>query len=360
MSEALPASGTAGVSQPVAIPEYEMSAEELSLAHDAVATFIAGDHKEAIRRMMRRLKGANGRCSRRFWYVVFDMFQAADHRREHETLSDLFHAVFGLSAPAWENWRRVDPSVLTRNVLMISGFPSQLDKVKINDFLSASRQMKGGKIDFSRLRLESANAFNERGRSMRNLAFLFSKVRSLAIPVVLMGDQALLDDLHGLREGRGLSLPDSDDDGEEHRELAWLLILDLLQFHGYGPDFEDLALSYMERYGKSVPGYEPSMVLARLPNERTVGSSRTIPSVIDQSNVSILEDLVESRKDTVSLDLSKVVSIDLPSVRRLSNLLDVSGVPASAVKLVWPTEVVKIALEMAGVSDRFTLVPRKR
>jgi hypothetical protein len=335
------------------------SVEGGDTCEEAAALYAAGRTQDAANVLTNQMQAMRGQVDKRLWYMLFDLYQSTDQHAPFERLAVLFAQAFQASPPAWEQWGSAPLATMGRNVLVIEGFPSGINRDKSQDFIAASRQANEARLDLSRTRLEEVAS--EANGSIEKLHQLMTRLRRYRVPTLLMGETRLLDELRAVIARPG------------DARGGWLLMFEILQWRGEEEAFDDLAIEYAIRFEQSAPGYETSGAIALNPDDtpsedadagaNDAASFVVVPEKIESANVDRLLGILDKRLrrfGSARLDFSRVKLLSFDAASTLASFLSSLGVARGRVIISKPTELVISALDMSGAISYVSVEARKR
>lgn len=341
--------------------------EDAGVREQAAAYFSSGEHKRAVDLLVGHLNKTAGNAPRSIWFMLMDAYQALGQQAAFEKSAWLFADFFKTSPPSWEQAPTpVQSSVgsaMGRNVLVVDGLPSRAHPEKLKDYVAAAREANHAKLDLSRTRLDEDHA--QRSDDLKVLLQLMRRLRRHQVPTLLMGENQLVEVLRTVLQ-QDLPVPQAD--------LYWELLLEFMQWRGQEDAFEDLAISFAKRFGRSAPGYEFSGVIALAPDDQPhspqTGSMGPLspPETLDDASMAMWCERLDMEfgvspptlDSPIRLDFSHVRQVSFSSAGLLASQLKKWGWNTDAVVLASPSELVSALFDITGVSGQVHIQPRKR
>lgn len=357
----------AAAASPPPPPKIDLP-EDAGVREQAAAYFAAGEHKRAIDLLVGHLNKTAGKAPKSIWFMLMDAYQALGQQAAFEKSAWLFADFFKTSPPSWETLPSPSASpspgpAMGRNVLVVDGLPSRAHPEKLKDYVAAARQAKNAKLDLSRTRLDEDHA--QRSDDLKVLLQLMRRLRRHQVPTLLMGENQLVEVLRTVIQ-QDLPVPQAD--------LYWELLLEFMQWRGQEDAYEDLAIEFAKKFGRSAPGYEFSGVIALAPDDQPapspVSTERALdpPAVLDDAAMEIWCERLELELgpcpptlDTpANLDFGKVRMVSFSAAGAFASRLNQWGWDSDAVVVVHPSELVSALFDITGVSGQVHIQPRKR
>lgn len=324
---------------------------------EAAALYAAGRVKDASNVLTTELNSKKGNCPKSLWYMLMDLYQATGQLAAFEKLAMFFAKAFDTSPPSWEDVA-VQQVGFGRNILIVEGAAKDIHPEKARDFLIAGKTLKQARLDLSRARLDGTD--DDPMASAKKLIDILPRIRKQKISVFLMGEGQLMTDIRSRLRGI---------DGEN--DALWLLLFELMQWRGQEESFEDLAVEYAQRFDRCAPGYELDGAIALSPEDLAPvsdnkwtekGNELTPPHTISESDTEILLDKVENilkQHGSIKLNAHQVKNIEYEAASALGRFLGVAGHSPENFVVSKPNELVRVLLDIVGVSP-FVSVERRR
>ena len=338
-------------------PKLPESAGE---AGEAAALFASDETKQAIDLLVTHLNKTSGRAPAEIWFMLMDAYQALNQQAAFEKSAALFAQCFKTSPPSWEPALASSKpqNVMGRNVLIVEGLPSMVHAEKLKDFVAASRETKQAKLDLSRARLDEDG--DRRSTDLQMLLALMRRLRRYQVQTLLMGENQLVEVLRTVIQKDLVAV---------HPDLYWELLLEFLQWRGQEDAFDDLALAYARRFGKSAPGYDPEGVVAHAPDDVSA------PTHVPADATLVPSEVIEDREmDRLCADIQSVfrketsVRLNFHGVRRvtfdaglaLASCLSALDLNPAQVVVASPSQLVIGLFDITGVSGLVRYEKRRR
>ena len=324
----------------------------------AAALFAMGEHKRAIDVLVGHLNHTAGNAPRAFWFMLMDAYEALGQQEAFEKSAYFFADFFKTSPPSWEG-AALAPSTtgpVGRNVLVLDGSPSQAHPDKLKDFVAAAREAGRAKLDMSRTRLDDDHV--QRTDDLRSLLDLMRRLRRRQVKVVLMGETPTVEILRQVIQ-HDVPVPS--------QVLYWDLLLEFMQWRGQEQQYEDLAIRFAARFGRSAPGFEPTGVVAEAPTETAPmepASGHVPPAVLDDTAMEAwcqgLETSLPAPGEVERLDFRRVRHISFSAAGVFADRLRQWDLPNTSWVVAQPSELVWTLFDITGVAGQVSLEPRRR
>jgi tetratricopeptide (TPR) repeat protein len=346
-------------------PEITIAGLDISktVLEGAAVHFADGNPNKAIEILVSRLNEHSGQVDLNEWYMIFDAYQSTGQQNRFEKLALFFSSLFGISPPAWEQFHNdtKNRDAMGRSALNIDGSISDLHSEKIKDFLSASKESKTCRIDFSRIKLLDNDPSLE--ESLARLLKMMQEIRKHKISGQIMGDMNFIDILK-----EHIAYIKDVKEYSDKNKAYWLILLELYQWHGQEAEFDELGYDYAMNFEESPPSYNESQVMKSLsdPEEENYlnddGSILAEP-IIDRQNISKLIKYIDEQikqQENVVIDFKYTSRLDFYAAMELAKHLGNLGLDNSRIIIRHPIELIVTLLNMTGVSSFITYIPRKR
>lgn len=350
------------VHTPPPAPRVELP-ESAGVREQSAAYFANGEHKRAIDLLVLHLNKTSGDAPKSIWFMLMDAYQALGQQAAFEKSAWMFSEFFKVSPPSWEPVE-TDASeqkkTMGRNVLVLDGIPSRAHPEKVRDFIAAARQEGQARLDLSRTRLDEDHV--QRAEDLQIILDLMRKLRRYAISTLLMGENQLVEVLRAVIQN---DLP------APRQDLYWLLLLEFMQWRGSEEAYEDLAISFGKKFGKSAPGYETSGAIALAPTE-TLGETEAEaldvlqpPPILDEitmrSWLAQLEPLLPSEGEVpLRVEMRHVRLISFAAAGLFASALRAWDRGAPRLVIVYPSELLHALFDVTGIAGLVSIEPRKR
>lgn len=347
-----PPRGAPAAPAAVAVAEKETAAPRASRAspeEEAAFLFSDGQIAAARARLEKEVKTPAG-GDERLWLMLLDLYQEIGERKAFDQLALEFVVRFERSAPSWRAQSTpVDAMLRTGGGAYVSltGRLSAESKPDLDRIRAVAAKNRMLRIDFSKLR-----GMDAAGCGM--LHGLLQSIRRQGGDAMFSGESALLGALSKAAQpgARGVD------------PILWLLRLELLQWQGRQQEFDQVALEYALTYEISPPSFEllgtsqtPSAAAATgAPRDALVAPGEITGEAAPFFRQ--LDDYAETRT-LVQLDLSGLKRIDVVAAGYLLNTairLDEAG---KRLELQRPSALVTALLDMVGITELATVVPRR-
>ena len=205
------------------------------------------------------------------WLALFDLMQRANDRAAFDQLAMRYLLQFERSAPSWEEQ---DKPAAGEAAAAGGGYIAVTGKLSSH----SSAQLEGLKralekcVPRARIDLSSVTGFDDEGAKM--LAADLARARRQRMELAIQRPDKLR-----------AALEEAVVKGREGGEGAWLLALELMQWHHEQATFEERAVEYAVAFELSPPSWEPPP-RGRGDNERTAASEARVPFAASASTSS--------------------------------------------------------------------------
>lgn len=346
-------------------PEITIAGLDISktVLEGAAVHFADGNPNKAIEILVSRLNEHSGQVDLNEWYMIFDAYQSTGQQSRFEKLALFFSSLFGISPPAWEKFSNgtKNRDAMGRSALNIDGSISDLQSEKIKDFLSASKESKTCRIDFSRIKLLDNDP--ELEESLVRLLKMMQEIRKHKITGQIMGDMNFIDTLK-----EHIAYIKDVKEYSDKNKVYWLILLELYQWHGQEEEFDDLGFDYAMSFEESPPSYNESQVMKSLSESDeddylNDDGSIQADSIIDRQNINKLIKHIDEQikqQENVVVDFKYTSRLDFYAAMELAKYLGNLGLDNSRIVIRHPIELIVTLLNMTGVSSFITYIPRKR
>lgn len=346
-------------------PELTIAGLDISknVLEEAAIYFANGNPSKSIEVLVARLNESSGQVDKNEWYMIFDAYQATGQQSRFEKLALFFSSLFDTSPPSWEAFNQGDKKnrdAMGRSALNIDGSISDLQDEKIKDFLSASKESKTCRIDFSRIKLlENDEQLEE---SLIRLLKMMYEIKKNRIMGQIMGDMnfisLLKDNIAYFKENNDFS---------DKNKCYWLILCELYQWHGKEDEFEDLALDYAMSFEESPPSYLERHVMKTtietddeyLDDDGFISAD----SIIDRQNIEKLISHIDEQlklTEKVTVNFKYVNRLDFYAAGELAKYLGNLGIDNTRIIIRFPLELIITLFDITGVSSFVSYIHRKR
>jgi anti-anti-sigma regulatory factor len=289
------------------------------------------------------------------WLALFDLMQRANDRVAFDQLAMQYVVQFERSAPSWdETGKPATPDTSgAGGYIAITGRLSSQSAVQLEGLKRALEKC----VPRARIDLSSVTGFDDDGA--RLLAVDLARARSQRMELAIQRPEKLRAALEAaVAKGR---------DGGEG---AWLLVLELMQWHHEHADFDERAVEFAVAFELSPPSWEPP--------PRPQGSKRDAPQVDASSSAASgasaaadkdivvfegvlagaavspfawLADLA-SRNPGATIDMARVERIDFICAGALLNAIGRIEGQGKSVQILGASPIVRALLLLIGISPR--------
>jgi|SRR5690349_3831368 anti-anti-sigma regulatory factor len=286
------------------------------------------------------------------WLALFDLMQRANDRAAFDQLAMRYLLQFERSAPSWEEQ---DKPAAGEAAAAGGGYIAVTGKLSSH----SSAQLEGLKralekcVPRARIDLSSVTGFDDEGAKM--LAADLARARRQRMELAIQRPDKLR-----------AALEEAVVKGREGGEGAWLLALELMQWHHEQATFEERAVEYAVAFELSPPSWEPPP-RGRGDNERTAASEARVPFAASASSDAVvfegvlagaaptaLARLAEfaNHDPVVPVDMTRVERIDFICAGALLNAITRIEGQGKAVQILGATPIVRALLLLIGISPR--------
>jgi anti-anti-sigma regulatory factor len=207
---------------------------------EAAVLYANGNDDEALALLEAAVPSEGGAVGEGAWLMLLDLYRLGGHRQRFDSRVLDYATRFERSPPSWAD---LSPNagkakVFQAPLVNLNGQLSAAAEKQFEQIAAIARRNGGVRIDVSKVRgVDDAGC----GVWRRLLAELAAE----RLGVTLLNVQSLADVL-GKRVVAGRA---------EERD-TWLMLLELLQYAGDQPHFEDLAVAYAVTFEESPPSWE--------------------------------------------------------------------------------------------------------
>jgi anti-anti-sigma regulatory factor len=286
------------------------------------------------------------------WLALFDLIQRANDRAAFDQLSMQYVLQFERSAPAWEETAKPsagDASGAGGYIAITGKLASQ-----------SSAQLEGLKralekcVPRARIDLSSITGFDDAGARM--LATDLARARNQRMELAIQRPEKLR-----------AALEEAVAKGKDGGEGAWLLSLELMQWHHEQALFDERAVEYAVTFELSPPSWEPppraqggkapasdDAPRAAKGSAATDRDSIVFEGVLAGANPPQLARLVDfaASHPLAPIDMSGVDRIDFICAGALLNTITRIEGLGKAVQIIGATPIVRALLLLIGISPR--------
>ena len=286
------------------------------------------------------------------WLALFDLMHRANDRAAFDQLAMRYLLQFERSAPSWEEQDRPaagEAAAAGGGYIAVTGKLSSHSSAQLEGLKRALEKC----VPRARIDLSSVTGFDDEGAKM--LAADLARARRQRMELAIQRPDKLR-----------TALEEAVVKGREGGEGAWLLALELMQWHHEQAKFEERALEYAVAFELSPPSWEPPP-RGRADNERTAASEAPVPFTASASSDAVvfegvlagaaptaLARLAEfaSRDPLVPVDMTRVERIDFICAGALLNAINRIEGQGKAVQILGATPIVRALLLLIGISPR--------
>jgi anti-anti-sigma regulatory factor len=286
------------------------------------------------------------------WLALFDLMQRANDRAGFDQLAMQYVLQFERSAPSWEEQDRPaagEAAAAGGGYIAVTGKLSSHSSAQLEGLKRALEKC----VPRARIDLSSVTGFDDDGAKM--LAADLARARRQRMELAIQRPDKLR-----------AALEQAVAKGREGGEGAWLLALELMQWHHEQATFDERAVEFAVAFELSPPSWEPPP-RSRAGNESTPGSEARVPSaasaspdavmfegVLAGASPAALARLAEfaNRDAVVPVDMTRVERIDFICAGALLNAINRIEGQGKAVQILGATPIVRALLLLIGISPR--------
>jgi anti-anti-sigma regulatory factor len=292
------------------------------------------------------------------WLALFDLMQRAHDRVAFDQLAMQYVVQFERSAPSWDETGK--PSAPDApgagGYIAITGRLSSQSAVQLDGLRRALEKC----VPRARIDLSSVTGFDDAGA--RLLAVDLARARSQRMELAIQRPEKLR-----------AALEDAVAKARDGGEGAWLLSLELMQWHHEHADFDERAVEFAVAFELSPPSWEPPPrpqgSKRDAPQEGTAAASSASSGVsagVDKdivvfdgvfagaaaSPLARLADVASRNPGGATIDMTRVERIDFICAGALLNAIGRIEGQGKAVQIVGASPIVRALLLLIGISPR--------
>lgn len=283
------------------------------------------------------------------WYMLFDLYEASNQREPFEDAAVDFAVKFERSPPTWHPSRPAPTPAHPAPLMAYSEKYGSMERVKQPKFFQDAAQAPYVRLDITRLQTpdeETAQAI---------LAEI-ARLHAMNKPIELIGGAGFAVRLDAMRQVDKLC------------KSGWHFLLEVLRLMGKEEEFDNVALDYAVAFEVSPPAYRaplplPSRIEASHATEVPLAENtyRLTGAIGPGSDGQIreLKRFAEGKKQ-VEVDMSSLRRIDFAVVGILLELIIDLNQAGCQVTFREGNEMVNTLLQIVGVGQFSTIVPKKR
>ncbi|MGE5669607.1 MAG: STAS domain-containing protein [Betaproteobacteria bacterium] len=346
---------------PAAIEVAQANPGLCEVLENAALLFASGQERAARPVLEQGIQAdPEARQSALAWLALFDLLQRDNDRAAFDQLAMNYVLQFESSAPSWNARSRPQDEdkghggYIAITGRLASGSGAQLDGL---------RRALEKCVPRARIDLASVAGFDDEGARM--LAHELSRARRQRMELAIQRPEKLV-----------AALETAVAEGREGGEGAWLLSLELKQWHHDQAGFDDRAVEYAVTFELSPPSWEPpprapqgSANGGLAPDAVSAALWAAAPGTVADGETVVWEGVIvgtaptqlvqlepfAAQRDVVTIDMSAVERIDFVCAGALLNsILRLEG-QHKVVQIVGATPIVRALLLLIGVSPRHFL-----
>lgn len=341
-------------------------ASNASFAEVIATIFSEGDLPATTEKLKLHINQNKGAVDKRFWYMLLDAHQISNNKAAFEKVALAFANLFGASPPSWQSNDSEEEKkgvMAVKNIMILEPLLKTDHAEKFKEFLKAAKEEKFCRINVSQCKFEQS----ELGGLML-LHKLLVDLRKNKVMSILMGDNNLINFCKTyINPSENVKLRD---DLLSHESFFWLLYLEILQWKGKMDEFEEFAFEYAVKFEISPPGWDPNgmMMFDKSSEDNEEENNKPlVDKVLTYNNIQSLLDMIQqdfTETNKSEIELSHVERIDFASAGSITHfIMELWTQPEHTNKEVvfkHPNEMILTLLEMVGVTEFVTIVPKVR
>ncbi|MEP7207830.1 MAG: STAS domain-containing protein [Casimicrobiaceae bacterium] len=276
------------------------------------------------------------------WLSLFDLLCRAGDRASFDRLALQYVVQFERSAPSWEELGAPGPGrrdATRAGTIALTGVLTDASAPQIDALHRLGDGAREATLDLS-----AVTDCDDAGAHRLAAALAGARRRRVGLAIARS---------EGLRE----RLQRRANEGREAGEGAWLLLLELLQWHGEQPTFDDRAVEFAVTFEVSPPSWEPPLPQAPPPPKRPSRSRGDMEAIAWSGEVKgpspeAVAQLLEfaQPRSSVLLDMAQVERIDFVAGGALANAVQRLETKQKTVQIVGATPIVRALLLLVGIS----------
>ena len=285
------------------------------------------------------------------WLALFDLMQRANDRVAFDHLAMQYVLQFERSAPSWEETAKPSGGEAPGGggYIAITGKLSSQSSAQLEGLKRALEKC----VPRARVDLSSVTAFDDAGARM--LAADLARARGQRMELAIQRPEKLR-----------AALEEAVAKGRDGGEGAWLLALELMQWHHEQAPFDERALEYAVAFELSPPSWEPPPRTQGGKAADAPAPARGPASPVAADDMVVFEGALAgatppplarladfaSRNSVVPIDMSGVDRIDFICAGALLNTITRIESQGKAVQIFGATPIVRALLLLIGISPR--------
>lgn len=292
------------------------------------------------------------------WLALFDLMQRANDRVAFDQLAMQYVVQFERSSPSWdETGKPATPdSPGAGGYIAITGRLSSQSAVQLEGLKRALEKC----VPRARIDLSSVTGFDDAGA--RLLAVDLARARSQRMELAIQRPEKLR-----------AALEQAVAKGRDGGEGAWLLSLELMQWHHEHADFDERAVEFAVAFELSPPSWEPpprpqgsKRDDAPRDDAPAAGSAASGASAAADKDIAVFEGVLvgavasplarladlASRNPGATIDMTRVERIDFICTGALLNAIARIEGQGKSVQILGASPIVRALLLLIGISPR--------
>ncbi|HLW12186.1 MAG TPA: STAS domain-containing protein [Casimicrobiaceae bacterium] len=292
------------------------------------------------------------------WLALFDLMQRANDRVAFDQLAMQYVVQFERSSPSWdETGKPATPDTPgAGGYIAITGRLSSQSAVQLEGLKRALEKC----VPRARIDLSSVTGFDDAGA--RLLAVDLARARSQRMELAIQRPEKLR-----------AALEQAVAKGRDGGEGAWLLSLELMQWHHEHADFDERAVEFAVAFELSPPSWEPpprpqgsKRDDAPRDDAPAAGSAASGASAAADKDIAVFEGVLvgavasplarladlASRNPGATIDMTRVERIDFICTGALLNAIARIEGQGKSVQILGASPIVRALLLLIGISPR--------
>jgi len=283
------------------------------------------------------------------WYMLFDLYEASNQREPFEDAAVDFAVKFERSPPTWHPRGQTPAPAHPAPLMAYSEKYGSMERVKQPKFFQDAAQAPYVRLDITRLQTPDEE-------TAQVILAEISRLHEMGKPIELIGGPGFVVRLNAARRVDSLKRP------------AWHFLLEVLRLMGKEEEFDEVALDYAVAFEVSPPAYRPPLPMpTRVADSHGVQAplpenTYLLTGAIGPGNDMQIRDLrrfAEGKKQ-VQVDMTDLRRIDFAVVGILLELLIELDQNGCHVTFREGNEMVNTLLQIVGVSQFASIIPKKR
>lgn len=337
-----------------------------SLAEEIATVYSEGDTSGTIDMLRTHINENQGAVDKRFWFMLLDAYQVTGSRADFEKVALSFSSFFGISPPSWVDHGSREKGVLGgKNILILEPIFKMAHTERFREFVRASKDEKFCRINVSPCKFDQSDV-----GALAAFYKLMTDIRKARITAVLMGDNNLMAFCRAY-------IQKSDGSGPVQKvvilkpeiqaveKMLWMIYLEVLQWKGRVEEFESMAMEFALKFDISPPGWEADGVMSLSKGRDSAPTETVLDAVISGNNVDALIDQIRqevegSDSGVCSINFARIDRMDFSAAGSLVHFLQTVSQNQGRIVFENVNEMICVLLEIVGVTEYITVIPRLR